>query len=142
MFKKIGVSFCINVVATLLVLVGFILALVSNAKPGFAFTNAAGVIVLSVVGLIAFCAAAFSELFFGAHSLITFCVKTVAVVAVAVAFMFIIDTRAVDVASLASWDTENAVGWSAFYTGAAAAVFYLVAEILYIVTSFMKEKKA
>ena len=142
MFKKIGVLFYINVAVFVLTLVGFIFAIISNSNPGFAFTNSTLVIVFSIIALVAACGAAFSELQFGNQSIITFVARAIVVALLALTITFIADNRVVDIVNLTSWDTENAVGWSAFYTGAVAMGLYLIAIIASIVVGFFKSKKA
>ena len=140
MFKKIGVLFYINVAVFVLTLVGFIFAIISNSNPGFAFTTL--VIVFSIIALVGACGAAFSELQFGNQSIITFVARAIVVALLALTITFIADNRVVDIVNLTSWDTENAVGWSAFYTGAVAMGLYLIAIIASIVVGFFKSKKA
>ena len=142
MLKKAGISFYLNLAACLLLIVGFILAIVSNAKPGFSYANATSVMIFSAVGLIAFLASVFCELKFGTHHMITFFVKWIAVLAVSIAFCLIAETRISNAGNLLSWDTENKVGLSALYNGFAAIILYVASVVLFIVTTFIKEKKA
>lgn len=142
MLSKLRKTSYVNAAACLLVVAGLILAIVSNSFPGFSFTYAAGVIACSVIGLLAFPASIYCEEKFGTHHYITFIVKLIAVVMITLAVCLIAETRASDVGNLFTWDTQNTAGFNALYTSIAAAALDLVAVIVYIVTSFFKEKKA
>ena len=78
---------------------------------------------------------------FGSQNIITFVVKTAALVLIMVAVAIVLADRAVTIVNLMTWDNENTVAWNAFYTTVVSVAFYLVAVFTIIATAFMDNKK-
>lgn len=122
-------------VAGLLALTGTVLLIVSNATPNQDMHYAGLVIAVSVAAVIAL---AFSTFFIQriGDGIANSGICLLGMIGIAVGFCFLIANRVPLVVNLATWDGLNKLGWTAFYTGAAAILCDLLAMILLSITMF------
>ena len=139
--KKAGIMFWINVATVVLALVGWVMYMVTNSVEGHAFANSAMGLAFGIIAVVLVAAGAFTTVKFGSQNIITFVVKTAALVLIMVAVAIVLADRAVTIVNLMTWDNENTVAWNAFYTTVVSVAFYLVAVFTIIATAFMDNKK-
>ncbi len=138
MLKK-SLSFYLDIASCALVIAGFIVMLISNTNLGFEFQNVGIIVLFAILTIVGAGANVFTDLKYGNHVLVSYITKAVAIISAMIVFALIIETRAVNAANLFTWDSGNSVGLNALYTGFAAAALYLIANIIFIVTGFLKD---
>jgi hypothetical protein len=131
--KKITVSLSI---AALLVLVGLIVFIVSNATQGYVMKNAGWII---AAGVVAIALVSFTAYAYGSSSDKIWVTGTMfaALVLVCVSFGFTLINRVALAAALFTYDSLNKLAWRAFNTGMINIGLYLLAAIILTVCAFM-----
>ena len=141
MLKKLSVPFFVEAVGTILALVALFIAIASNGIPGYAISDFGNAILFAVLGLALSGATIFVTLKFGNEHFITAIARIATIIFFAFAFAVIISDRVL-VASTFSWDKGNQAAVNAWNTGLTAVILFVVADIAYIVTAFLNDKKA
>jgi len=138
--KKLSINFFVNLVGTVLGLVAFIIAIVSNGIEGYGITNFGLVVLFSILGLVCSLGVAFLGNMFGNDHFLTVLARIATVIFLGVALALVIVNR-VEVAGTLSWDRENEAAKSAWSTGLVSTIIYVVGTLVFVVTGFFSSKK-
>ncbi len=145
-FKKQikSIPFWLSAVTIVLSLLGIIFISVSNGVQGYAITSLPVIITCAVFAMVCVAGGIYLSYRFGAHHWSVVAINLIALVLLAVCFANVISSRAVLASSQFSYDSVNTVGWTVLYESIAALAFFLIGDILLVVSAFFKgdEKEA
>lgn len=122
-------------VAALFALAGTVLLIISNATPNQDMHYAGLIIAVSVIGVAALIGSTLLINRIG-DGIINSGICLLGMIGIAVGFCFLIANRVPLMVNLATWDGLNILGWTAFYTGAAAIVCDMIAMIILSISMF------
>lgn len=139
--KNFKVSTYLYFSAALFSLLGFIFLLVTNGVQGNGLGSNVGLaITFSVFALLLSFAAPILSIKFGDKPWIV--LLFLAVIALqGFLFGYIILNRVELISSLFTWDSNNSLGWNAFYTSIVDIVFYILSSLLISVGMFFPQIK-
>lgn len=141
LLKTAGLNFWFNATATVLTFVATILMIVTNSTQGYALQSAPLGIAFAVLAVLFACGATVLVLKFADTHFIPSLVGLAALVFNVVAIAVMILGRANLVASLFTFDAYNNIGWKVFNVSITSLVFFLLAELVLIVGSFLSRKE-
>lgn len=139
--KSAGVNFWLGAVAALFTLIATILLIVTCSTPGYSVSSSGLGITFAVLAIILAAAAVFTALKLGDAHPVPSVLGLAALVFNVVAIAVIILGRANLAASLFTFDSHNAIGWSVLGVSIASLVLFLLADIALIVGAFFSKKQ-
>ena len=144
--KKQGIACYLNILAAILGIVGLILTVRSSTmSTDNALSNLSTLILAGVVAIILVCVAIIAPNRLGNHDPLSAISVLAAIALYSYLFGSCVSQRVMLIAGLFSFNANNTVGWSIFYTCIGAWVCLLVGILLLVVGSFLnsvKEPKA
>lgn len=141
MLKKLTVPFFMQVAAFVLALVGIIVAAVSNGTENYPIPSANLLFLFGILGLILSACTTLVSFMFGNDHILSFIARALAIAFISVSLCMVITNR-VEVAGTFSFDRENIAAIFAFTSAMVAVGFFLVADLILIVSSFFSKKQA
>ena len=143
MIKKLTLPVYILCGAAILALVGLIVGAISNGIEGYAIQNFGLTVAFSIISIVLAAGVAFSAIKFGNQHFISAAGRVAIILLLAFGLTFIISNR-VEVVSTLSWDRDNQATVAAWNTGLTSVIFFVLADIAFIVSGFFgdKEKEA
>lgn len=144
--KKQGTAFYLNILAAILGLVGLILTVRSSAmSTDNALSNLSTLILAGVAAIVLVCVAIIAPNRLGNHDPLSAISVLAAIALYSYLFGSCVSQRVMLIAGLFSFNANNTVGWSIFYTCIGAWVCLLVGILFLVAGSFLnsvKESKA
>ena len=144
--KKHGTAFYINILAAILGVVGLFLTVRSSTmSTDNALSNLSVLILAGVVAIVLVCVSLVAPSRLGNHDPLSAVSVLAAIALYSYLFGSCVSQRVMLIAGLFSFNANNTVGWSIFYTCIGAWVCLLVGILLLVVGSFLnavREPKA
>lgn len=138
--KELCLSTILYAVAALLSVVAFILLLVSHSVQGNAIDGIGLGIAFGIIGMLASFASVFVSIRYP-REIWAPIVHLVAIACFGVLFGFILLNRVELAAAVFSYDSNNALGWTAFTTGVVSIILYVLSSLLITVGMFFLQYK-
>lgn len=136
--KKLGLNSILNVVAAVLGAVGLIATVVTSMMGDAFVMNSLTTCILAGVCGVVLCGVAVAM---RSNELVGAVSVWGAIAAYSVILYNIVMERMLLIGGLFSWNADNAEGWNVFYVTVVAVAGVLLASIVLMVSSFMKNKK-
>ncbi|MGX8698634.1 MAG: hypothetical protein ACSW8F_01720 [bacterium] len=142
MLKKLSTGAWFSLVAAIAGVVGLVGMIASNnIDSAYALKTIGSLITMAICGVVLCLASFWSPSKFGNHDFISTFGTVLAIWLFMSALGTMIGDRVLMIAGLFSYNSQNMVGWSVFYATVVGAVGYVLASVLLIVGSFLKNAK-